>query len=216
VITAHIIQTPTHGRYLLRPPSAPEPAPLIVGFHGYAETAETQFDRLASIDGADKWWLLSIQGLHCFYRGRSEDVVSSWMTRQNRERALADNRQYISSVIERVVIEHGVRAPLVFAGFSQGVAMAFRAAVASPGIAVVALGGDVPPELAPAELARLRGVLLGRGIRDEWYSSSKAEEDHQKLRAAGVAVELVTMNAAHEWTAEFSVAAGDFLRRLSS
>jgi len=43
---------------------------------------------------------------------------------------------------------------VVFAGFSQGVAMAFRAAVnAGRRVAgVISVGGDIPPEITPDEL----------------------------------------------------------------
>src|SRR5438132_11163700 len=41
------IETITHGRYLVE---APKPGlPMLVGFHGYAESAEMQFQRIRSI-----------------------------------------------------------------------------------------------------------------------------------------------------------------------
>ena len=227
---AHAISTPTHGRYLVRQPGQPGPAPLLAGFHGYAETAETQLDRLGSIPGVDRWRLVSIQGLHRFYRGRSEDVVSSWMTRQDRELALADNTAYVSAVLDAVMATaeaagmDAAVAPMVCAGFSQGVAMAFRAACflagpsarrmrSSPAIGVIALGGDVPPELDRDALAPLSSVLLGRGARDEWYTGEKWRSDAARLQNAGVHVETTEFDAAHEWTAEFSGAAAVFLDR---
>ena len=48
------------------------------------------------------------------------------MTRQDREAAIADNIDYVDRV---VAATRTAAEPLVFAGFSQGVAMAFRAAV---------------------------------------------------------------------------------------
>jgi predicted esterase len=226
---AHAIQTPTHGRYLVRAPDQPGPVPLLVGFHGYAEAAETQLDRLGSIPGADRWLLVSIQGLHRFYRRRSADVVSSWMTRQDRDLALADNAAYVSAVLDAVTAvpaagRDAVSAPVVFAGFSQGVAMAFRAACfllshkeqwrrLNRGISVIALGGDVPPELEREALAPLSSVLLGRGARDEWYTDAKWRSDTERLQRADVEVDAHELDAAHEWTADFSRAAGVFLDR---
>src|SRR5207244_4518306 len=104
-------------------------APLLVGFHGYAEMADTEFGRLQSIEGSDQWTVVAIQGLHRFYRGRSGDVVASWMTTQTRELAIADNIAYTSKVIESVAAEWSAAATLVLSGFSQGVAMAYRCAV---------------------------------------------------------------------------------------
>ena len=122
------VKTTTHGRYLVRPADL-QPAPVLVGFHGYAERAEVQLDRLRAIPGAERWCLVSIQGLHRFYQPRTNDVVASWMTRQDRELAIADNVAYVTAVLETVAAEYRTRRPLVLAGFSQGVAMSFRAAV---------------------------------------------------------------------------------------
>src|SRR5471032_2470151 len=137
------IAADTHGRYLVEPPAVSGPAPILVGFHGYAEAAETQLDRLRAIPGADRWLLVSIQGLHRFYQRRANDVVASWMTRQDRELAIADNLAYVARVVEAVADEWAHTPRLVFAGFSQGVAMAFRAAAASarPVAGVIAVGG---------------------------------------------------------------------------
>lgn len=185
---------------------------MLVGFHGYSETAEAQMDRLASIPGADRWMLVSIQGLNRFYRGRTEDVVASWMTRQDRELTMADNTAYVSAVVESVAKASDATA-LVFAGFSQGAAMAFRAACSSSRRVggVVVLGGDVPPELDRDVLSRVSHVLLGRGERDEWYSSAKRVVDIARLQEAGVNLEAPLLDAGHAWTETFSRAAGVFL-----
>jgi predicted esterase len=213
--TSHAIAVTTHGRYLVEETHTPRP-PLLVGFHGYAEDAETQLDRLRAIGGSDRWLCVSVQALHRFYRGRSEAVVASWMTRQDREASIADNLAYVAAVVQAVVAERKAGDGLVFAGFSQGVAMAFRAASRSARpCAVLALGGDIPPELDQSALSRLRGVLMGRGDRDESYSAAKAVQDVGRLEAAGVSVTPVRLDAGHEWTGEFSRAAGEFIARFA-
>ena len=44
---------------------------VLVGFHGYTENADIQMERLAALPGSERWTLVSVQGLHRFYRGRS-------------------------------------------------------------------------------------------------------------------------------------------------
>jgi predicted esterase len=206
------IATGTHGRYLVSPATSPG-APLLVGFHGYGETAEDEMARLQAIPGINRWTVASIQGLHQFYRRRTNEVVASWMTRQNRELAIADNMAYVSSVVGR--LSEGSPA-VVLTGFSQGVAMAFRAAAALglQAAGVIACGGDVPPELEAKTLARIPVVLIGQGARDEWYSSEQRASDETRLRVAGVTVQSIVLNAAHEWTAEFSEACARFLQLI--
>lgn len=206
------LSTTTHGRYLVEP-SAAAPAPLLVGCHGYAESADTQFDRLRAIPGAAAWTVVSVQGLNRFYERRTERVVASWMTRQDRERAISDNLAYFAGLLEAEWRERRGARGIVFAGFSQGVAMAFRAAArsAAPVLGVIAVGGDVPAELDADDLAGLRRVLLLRGARDQFYATQTFENDRQRLSDAGVAVTSIQFDGGHEWSAPVLAAAGSFL-----
>lgn len=186
---------------------------MLVGFHGYAEDAETQLERLRSIPGSSRWFVVSIQGLHRFYQRRFDRVVASWMTRQDRELAISDNMEYISGVIAAIEAEWPVLPNRVFAGFSQGVAMAFRAATAVGG-GVIAVGGDVPPELTPAALSHLSAALIVHGTSDEWYTKDKFAADDQRLRASAVNVQAVEFNGGHEWSAGVTRAASELLHML--
>jgi predicted esterase len=209
-----LAETITHGRYLVN--EGARGAPLLTGFHGQGESAEMQFDRLKSIAGEDSWIVVSIQGLHRFYRGRSTDVVASWMTRQDREVSIADNIRYTVKVIDSVAKEYSANSSRVMAGFSQGVSMAFRCAAGSGQVVdgVIALGGDIPPELDASALSRIRTVFLARGTRDEWYSAQKMTDDERRLREAGVRVQVFSFDAGHEWTPEFAQAAARYLREI--
>jgi predicted esterase len=208
------IATATHGRYLVEPPASPGPAPVLVGFHGYAEGAETQLARLRAIPGAERWLIVSIQGLHRFYQRRTNEVIASWMTRQDREVAIADNLTYVAGVMDAVAREWPGATRLVFAGFSQGVAMTFRAATASSRSVdgVIAVGGDIPPELDATRLARVPAALVCRGARDEWYTSATFERDVRRLRGAGTDVQPLAFDGGHEWSDEVVRAAALFLR----
>ena len=211
-VIEHTIAVTTHGRYLVEPATAAG-APFLLGFHGYAENAAVQAERLRAVPGAQSWTIVSIQGLHRFYQRRTNDVVASWMTREDRELAIADNRAYVAAALAAEV-RGGTAAGVVLAGFSQGVAMAFRAATAivQPILGVIAVGGDVPPELAPERLAPLQAALLMRGARDPFYSSQTFANDQRRLRESGVNVIAIEFDGAHEWSTPVLDAAAAFLR----
>jgi predicted esterase len=206
----HILNVPTriHGRVLVR--DAPNPTAVIVGFHGYTENAAIQMARLEALPGSERWTLISVQGLHRFYRGRSEEVIASWMTRQDRDDMIADNIAYADRAIEAAAPGD---VPLITTGFSQGVAMAFRAAVRGrrPVAGVAAIGGDVPPELLADPLAGLPATLLARGERDDWYTAAKMEADVAALTARGVQPEPLVYPGAHEWTPDVADAISRFV-----
>jgi predicted esterase len=214
------VQAVTHGRVLVRAAGASHAQGILVGFHGYAEDAQVQMRRLENIPGSARWVLASVQALNRFYRGRSEDVVAGWMTREDREIAIADNIKYVNEAIASVLDVSGASerrpnaAPLFHIGFSQGVAMAFRAAVrgrfGSSG--VIAVGGDVPPELLAGPDSRFPPVLLARGDRDEWYTAPKLEQDVSVLRSRGVEVRPFVFDGGHEWHDALNDEAERFLR----
>ncbi len=210
------IPVTTHGRLLIDEAASATPLRLLVGCHGYAQNADEMMEMLRGIPAGAEWTRLSIQALHRFYRGRSEITVASWMTRQNRELLVGDNVAYVDAAIARVA---GVRAidRLVFCGFSQGVAMAFRAGLlgARRADAVLALGGDVPPELLADTAMTFPRVLLARGTRDDWYTDSKLQADDSALRARGCRVETLTFDGAHEWHKDFGAKVSELLRQLS-
>lgn len=207
------IETRTHGRVLLQDVEAP--AAMVVGFHGYFENGEIQMERLLSIPGAERWTLVSVQGLHRCYRGRSNDVVASWMTRQDRELMIDDNVEYTNQVLDRIASRD---VPIVAVGFSQGAAMAFRAAARGRRAvaAVVAVGGDVPPELLADGTVTFPPALIVRGERDEWFTAEKADSDIRALRARNVAPDYVVHAGGHEWTPDVSAAIASFVSRIAS
>jgi len=208
------IETTTHGRYLVG--AKQTGLPLLAGFHGYGESAENEFERLRSIEGSDLWITVAIQGLHRFYRRRTDEIVASWMTRQDRVLAITDNIKYTAGVIDAVCREFSPARTIVLSGFSQGVAMAYRYAANSsrPIRGLISLGGDIPPELDSRALARIPSVLIGRGIRDEWYTEEKVQADEQRLRASNVDVKVMVLDAGHEWTPEFALAASRLLESI--
>ncbi len=220
--SVHTIPTTIHGRFLVRDTASTTPRTgLLVGFHGYAQTADGFLTDLESIPGADRWGLVSVQGLLRFYT-KAGDVAAHWMTSQDRELAIADNVAYVRAVVGRVrealtprADETGGRdLPLVFLGFSQGVAMAFRAGAHEESCrAVLALGGDIPPEIRHDDV-RLPPVLLARGTDDQWYSREQFATDRAWLAEHGTETTICEFDGGHTWTDVFRREAAAFLTRV--
>jgi predicted esterase len=212
----HVV-TSVHGRILLAPPSDSDPAAgLIVGFHGYGEAADAELARLARIPGVERWTACAVQALHPFYT-RTGQIVACWMTKQDRDLAIEDNVRYVDAVVARLGAGFAA-ARLVVTGFSQGASMAYRTALlgARPVDAVIAVGGDVPPELRTDRVRVPRYAMLARGRQDEWYTDEKLAADATFLRGRGADVRIVVHDGAHEWADEVCRAAGALLADLSS
>lgn len=207
------IEARTHGRFLVRVPRVPPPWPLLVGFHGYAETAGDQMEALQTIPGTDEWLLISVQALHRFYT-RKDRVVASWMTRDDRDLAIADNIDYVGRILSCARAEYQTSEALVFAGFSQGAAMAYRAASQHRADALIILAGDVPPDIIGQRSTPMPPILIGRGTRDEWYTESKEAADRAALAQIGAEVDICVFEGGHEWSDAFRAAAATRLHAV--
>ncbi|MEX2272350.1 MAG: hypothetical protein WD690_12805 [Vicinamibacterales bacterium] len=214
----HVVQVParTHGRVVVRDvPYDGRRSRLLLAFHGYAQRAEAMIDVLEPVPGADAWTLASIQALHPFY-GRNNEVVASWMTREDREAAIAENVDYIDEAT--VALQRERRADvIVCVGFSQGASMAWRAGVLGRRRAdgVVALAGDIPPELKDAPAENFPIALVAGGDKDEWYTPAKMAADLKLLEEKGAPHGSLRFNGGHEWTDEFRRELGKFLAALA-
>ncbi len=217
---SHVLVARTHGRYLVRPAQGAARG-ILIGFHGYMEDAALHLAALETIPAAG-WIRVAVDALHAFYARSSGSgrVVRGWMTRDLREESIEDNVRYVHDVLDAVRARFGWRLPVAVAGFSQGASMAWRAALLAghETAAVLALAGDVPPELAglpPASRFPAR-ALLARGAADEWYTEAKLEADRVVLEARGVEVRTLRFDGGHEWTDPFRAAAAELLADLAA
>src|SRR5215212_10790616 len=193
------IETPTHGRVLYEKRDVER---LIVGFHGYAELAEAHLAELHKIEGTSGWSLAAVQSLNRFYT-RAGDVVGNWMTKLDRELAVADNIEYV----RRALAALPPPKTLVFIGFSQGASMPARAAAPIRCDGLILLGGDIPPEVK-ADGVQLPPVLVSRGTKDDWYTDEKFKND---LNFLGERATSLVFEGGHEWSDPFRAAATEFL-----
>ncbi len=210
------LSTATLGRYLVEPATRVSRGgpPLLVGFHGYAQNAEHLLEELRRIPGAASWTLVAVQALHRFYSAKTQEVVGSWMTSLDREQAISDNLTYVARVLAELRADHG-DGPLVFAGFSQGAAMAWRAAAfGGPCQGLVILGGDLPGDVAEAPGLDLPPTLLGRGERDSLYTAPQLAKDLTVLEGRSLKPEVVSFKGGHEWGLGFLEAVGRFLEAV--
>jgi predicted esterase len=213
------LPTTIHGRILIEGPADSSSSRILVSFHGYKSNADDALADALQIPGVRAGWhVVAPQGLHRFY-GREERIVASWMTRQDRELAIADNVAYIDAVLDEAIdgLPAGAAPLIVYAGFSQGAAMAYRAAVlgAHPAAGVIALGADMPPELRQADGRQpWPPVLVGVGTGETFYTPDKVAVDVEFLKAKGVPHELCRFEGGHEWTDAFRATAGRWLAAL--
>lgn len=156
--------------------------------HGYSQEAAAFASKLQPLLDVNTAVIVP-EALNRFYReGFSGVVGASWMTREDREFDIADNRDYLNRVAQEFKLN---TKELGVLGFSQGVATAARWLVRS-GLQpkkVVFWAGTLPPDLDETEDVtqfRTYSPDLVFGDKDEFFPAERKEEIRSQLQNWGV------------------------------
>jgi len=206
----HHIEVARTARYWVLGGDVAEPRELWFVLHGYGQLARRFLRRFEALADAGRW-LVAPEALSRFYpsdgtrrHGPGSVVGATWMTREDREREIADYVRYLDRVAAAVREEVGRAVPSTVLGFSQGVATAARWSVlgAERPVRLVLWGDFLPPDL---DLAQARAawagtdVLLVRGSADPALADAvRARAEAEALARAGFAPERLDYEGGHD------------------
>lgn len=156
--------------------------------HGYAQLAEFFVQKFDFLDSS-KHFVIAPQGLSRLYLDQTYGRVgASWMTKEDRETELTNQRAYFDAVFdpifEDIDFDH---YKLILFGFSQGVSAVTRLAAHKkwPFHKMVLWAGGFPKELTPADFAFVspRAEVIGCiGRQDIYYSEQLLAQEKVRLR----------------------------------
>lgn len=170
--------------------------------HGYGQKAE-DFAQCFKILKTDKNTIIAPEGLSRFYKnGFYGEVVSSWMTKEDRLNEINDYILYLDTLIEDL-LKKSPKARVNILGFSQGVATACRWATNGRFLfeKLILWAGETPPELDWGILkkrcskAKLHFVY---GLKDPYIQKVHIESLKKTLSKHNVISEFHTFNGAHQ------------------
>jgi predicted esterase len=220
----HVRVHRTARLYQLGTPSAVT-RELWLACHGYGQLAGDFAPALKPLNDGSRI-VVAPEGLSRFYlddptkhHGPDSPVGASWMTREDREREIADYVEYLDIVAATIRREIGAASAksdfrVVALGFSQGVATACRwTAFGNARIhRLIMWGGTVPTDL-PADrgdrLFRGAELTLVAGRRDELVTGKIMEREQRMLADKGLHAELLVHEGGHSLSSET-------LRRLAT
>ncbi len=210
MIERHITVSRVARYYTLGPPAI-DAAEVWFVLHGYRQLAGRFLRRFEGLDDGTRR-IVAPEALSRFYvddeagpHGPTSRVGATWMTREDRDREIADYVAYLDAVAARE-LAGGRRAPgplrVVVLGFSQGAATASRWAVhgaVRPTELVLwagLLAHDLDRELAAA---RLRGsrVTFVVGAADRFRNEAALAEQERWLDGSGIARRRVDHDGGH-------------------
>lgn len=124
-MTEHFIKTKRTARIYTMGELNKSTKTIWIALHGYGQLPAYFLRRLTPLNDGESF-IIAPEGLSRFYvDGMGGKVGASWMTKEDREHEIEDQKNYLDSVVNHFKLEsHGAKINLL--GFSQGTATASR------------------------------------------------------------------------------------------
>lgn len=176
-----------------------------IGCHGYGQLAQFFLKKFESLDPRQHFFIAP-QGLSRFYLDNTYGRVgASWMTKEDREMDLANQKAYFDAVFdplfENIDFDH---YKLVLFGFSQGVSTISRMAAYKkwPFYRMILWAGSFPKELTKDEFSHLphtAKVVSCIGRQDIYYSEQLVVQEKVRLSSVFTGrLKMLTFEGKHE------------------
>jgi len=198
------ITIPKTARYFILNEPAEQIEQVWFVCHGYAQLANYFIKNFEGLDVA-KHLIVAPEGLHRFYwKGFSERVAASWMTKEDRENDILDYVNYLNVVYEEVMSDFKNKNVKVnVLGFSQGTATVCRW-LANNLVKVdhlILWAGTFPPDM---NFEQDRNVFdqiktyVVVGDADEFINEDEVIKQTEFLKNKQIAFELIRFEGKHE------------------
>ncbi|PRY86601.1 alpha/beta hydrolase [Mongoliibacter ruber] len=99
---------------------------IIIALHGYGQLAEFFLRKLTPLFMEERVFVVPEATNYSYLEGFSGRVGANWMTRHERETAIANNHMYLNELLRAFLIKYQTPPKIKVLGFSQGAATATR------------------------------------------------------------------------------------------
>lgn len=99
---------------------------IIIALHGYGQLAEFFIKKFEPLYREDRLIVVPEATNYAYAKGFSGKVGANWMTHHERESAIENNHNYLTSLLNTLLIKYTIKPTIKILGFSQGAATATR------------------------------------------------------------------------------------------
>lgn len=99
---------------------------ILFALHGYGQLSEYFLKKLEPIFNEERLVVVPEATNYAYLEGFSGRVGANWMTRHERESAIANNHDYLNGLLENILLKYTKTPIIKVLGFSQGAATATR------------------------------------------------------------------------------------------
>ncbi|TFV93502.1 alpha/beta hydrolase [Algoriphagus kandeliae] len=180
-----------------------DPEDLWIVFHGYGQLAEFFLRKFMPLANSHRLFLAP-EGTNYFYlqdfKGR---VGANWMTRYERELAIANNHRYLDALVGKYLEKFDSKPRIHILGFSQGAATATRwASQWGKKISTLVLwaGGfaeDMVLDVAREKFEKTK-IYMVLGSEDNLITAESLERQEELIKKLGNPLERLEFRGGHE------------------
>ncbi len=201
------IQFPYHAHYSVsHEPNFLEQEIWIV-LHGYGQLAEFFIRKFQPFDSPDLLFIAPEGTNYSYLNGFEGRVGANWMTKNERETAIANNHQYLDSLMGSLLSGYSTDPKITVLGFSQGAATATRWASRWPGKVdrlILWSGGfalDLVIEDGREKFSDTE-ILIAIGSQDRLITPESIEKQSELIEKLGQRVKKIHFEGGHELNTE--------------
>lgn len=197
------IKFPFEAQYSLSHEPAGSETDLWVLFHGYGQLSEFFILKFLPFDHPQRLFLAPEGTNYQYLSGFEGRVGANWMTKYERETAIANNHRYLNQLMEEIMAGFRAKPKIHVLGFSQGAATASRwASQWAEKISTLVLwaGGfahDMKIEGARENFFDTEITMIF-GNRDEFLTPESVQKQKEWLDILGKKPEKITFDGGHE------------------
>ncbi|MFC3416924.1 alpha/beta hydrolase [Algoriphagus hitonicola] len=197
------IKFPFEAQYSLSHEPAGNETDLWVLFHGYGQLSEFFIRKFLLFDNDQRLFLAPEGTNYQYLSGFEGRVGANWMTKYERETAIANNQRYLDQLMEEILGSFEKLPKIHVLGFSQGAATASRWASQWSGkISTLVLwaGGfahDMKIEGAKEKFFDTKITMI-YGNQDEFLTPESIQKQEEWLSILEKKPEKITFEGGHE------------------
>ena len=171
--------------------------------HGYGQLSEFFIRKFQAFDDSTRLFVAPEGTNYNYLEGFKGRVGANWMTKHERETAIANNHRYLDGLMEELLVSYSVRPQINVLGFSQGAATGTRWASNWSGeiSKLVLWAGGFAEDLI---LANMEGkfsdtaVIMVLGNQDEMIQAESIEKQEELIAKLGISVQKYAFEGGHE------------------
>lgn len=176
---------------------------IFIALHGYGQLSEFFLRKLQPVFYEDRLIIVPEATNYAYLQGFSGRVGANWMTKHEREMAIANNNNYLNVLLKSFLLKYSNKPKIKVMGFSQGAATATRwvSQLDVPVDTLILWGGGFAHDLDLGKTSKNlqeTKCFIALGDQDEFVTEESIQKQDELIEAMGLEVKRLSYQGGHD------------------